>query len=228
MNKKIIAAILAVAALSIAAVVGYFSFERRNFVKTDDARVAAETIVVAPEIAGKLVEWRVREGDTVGAGELLGEQDLGAVLSGAQSSGAMGVINAEKATIVSPIDGLVIQSSAVVGQMAAPGGALAVLANTGSLYVAANIKEGDIAKVAVGEPVAVEIDAFHGKVFHGRVSSVGRATASAFSLLPEQSGGGNYTKVIQVIPIKVALVDAADARLMVGMNAYVSISVNGK
>jgi multidrug resistance efflux pump len=58
------------------------------------------------------------------------------------------------------------------------------------------------------------------------VQTIGRATSSTFSLLPAQNSGGNYTKVVQVIPIKVSILDQGDARLMVGMNASIRISVN--
>ena len=57
------------------------------------------------------------------------------------------------------------------------------------------------------------------------METIGRATASTFSLLPSQNGGGNYTKVVQVIPIKVSILDQGDARFMVGMNAYIKIHV---
>ena len=87
------------------------------------------------------------------------------------------------------------------------------------------IKEGDISRVKVGQPVDVTVDAFHGTTFHGRVQTIGRATSSTFSLLPAQNSGGNYTKVIQVIPIKVSILDRGEARLMVGMNASIRISV---
>ena len=60
----------------------------------------------------------------------------------------------------------------------------------------------------------------------GRVDSIGRATASTFSLLPAQNGGGNYTKVVQVIPIKIIIMDPGNARLMIGMNAYVRIHLH--
>ena len=70
------------------------------------------------------------------------------------------------------------------------------------------------------------MDAFPGRTFHGRVQTIGRATASTFSLLPAQNSGGNYTKVVQVIPIKVSILDQGDARLMVGMNASIRIAIN--
>jgi multidrug resistance efflux pump len=230
-KKGIIIAILAVAAFVILAIVGYYAYEGSHYVYTDDARVASNVVAVTPEIPGKILEWRVSEGDQVEAGELLGRQDLGSALTSGnlspQTLGAVAGVYAEKASIKAPISGEVIQSNAVVGEMAAPGMSLAVLADMKGLYVAANIKEGDIAAVRIGQDVAITIDAFHGRKFLGRVDSIGRATSSTFSLLAAQSGGGNYTKVIQVIPIRVAIVDPGDARLMIGMNATVKIRLRG-
>ena len=59
--------------------------------------------------------------------------------------------------------------------------------------------------------------------FHGRVETIGRATASTFSLLPTQNSGGNYTKVTQIIPIKIHLLDTLDKPLLVGMNTTIHI-----
>jgi multidrug resistance efflux pump len=229
-RRNVIIIVLVIAVASVAGIVGYYAYERARYVATDDARVAADVVSVSPEIVGKLLEWRVREGDTVAKDDVLGRQDLGSALtSGALNPQAMGSVAgvvAEKAVLKAPIRGQVILSSAVVGQMAAPGMSLAMIADTDNLYFSANIKEGDIARVRVGEPVDVEVDAFRGKTFHGRVRTIGRATSSTFSLLPAQNSGGNYTKVIQVIPIKVSILDQGDARFMVGMNASIRISVN--
>jgi multidrug resistance efflux pump len=177
-----------------------------------------------------VVEWRVKEGDTVQKDEVLGRQDLGAALTSgvinAQAMGSVAGVVAEKAVLRAPIAGQVILSNAVVGEMASPGMSLAVIADTDGLYISANIKEGDIARVKVGQPVDIWVDAFHSRLFHGRVETIGRATASTFSLLPAQNGGGNYTKVVQVIPIKVSILDEGDARLMIGMNAFIKIHIN--
>ena len=228
-KKKVILAILGAAAVVVLAIVSYYAYQGGHYVKTDDARVASNVVAITPEIPGKILEWRVKEGDQVQAGDILGRQDLGSALtSGALSPGSLGSVAgvfAEKAAIKAPISGQIIQSSAVVGQMAAPGTSLAVLADTDGLYVAANVKEGDIAKVRLGQDVRLEIDAFRGRSFAGRIDSIGRATASTFSLLASQSGGGNYTKVVQVVPIKIAIVDSGDARLMIGMNASIRIGI---
>jgi multidrug resistance efflux pump len=228
-KKKIILAILGVAAAAILGIVSYYAYEGSHYVKTDDARVASNVVAVTPEIPGKLLEWRVKEGDEVEAGDILGRQDLGSALtSGVLSPASLGTVAgvfAEKAAIKAPIRGQVIQTGAVVGQMVGPGTTLAVLADTEGLYVGANVKEGDIARVRLGQDARIEIDAFRGRIFAGRVDSIGRATASTFSLLASQSGGGNYTKVVQVVPIKILIVDPGEARLMIGMNANVRIDI---
>jgi multidrug resistance efflux pump len=172
----------------------------------------------------------VKEGDMVAKDDVLGRQDLGSALtSGAlnpQTMGSVAGVVAEKAVLKAPIAGQVILSTGVVGELAAPGMSLAMIADTDNLYFSANIKEGDITRVKIGAPVDVSVDAFQGRPFHGRVQTIGRATSSTFSLLPAQNSGGNYTKVVQVIPIKVSILDEGNARLMVGMNASIRISVN--
>ena len=228
-RRSIILVVIAIAIIAVVAIVGYYAVEGARYVSTDDARVAADVVSVSPEIVGKLLEWRVKEGDMIAKDDVLGRQDLGSALtSGAlnpQAMGSVAGVAAEKAVLKAPISGQVILSNAVVGELAAPGMSLAVIADTDNLYVSANIKEGDIARVKVGQPVDFTVDAFHGHRFHGRVLTIGRATASTFSLLPAQNAGGNYTKVVQVIPIKVSILDPGDARLMVGMNANIRVSM---
>lgn len=228
-RNTIIVIVIAIALAVGAGIGGYYWYQGSRYVSTDDARVASNVVSVSPEIVGKVIEWRVKEGDMVQKDDILGRQDLGSALtSGAlnpQTMGSVAGVVAEKAVLKAPISGQVILSTAVVGQMAAPGMSLAVIADIEGLYVSANVKEGDIARLKIGQSVDIAIDAFHGRRFHGRVETIGRATASTFSLLPAQSGGGNYTKVIQVIPTKLSIMDAGDARIMIGMNASVKVHV---
>lgn len=226
-RRRVIFGVLGATLVAVLAIVAYYWIEGLRYVRTDDARVASNVVSVTPEIPGKLLEWNVKEGDTVAAGDVLGRQDLGSALtSGAlnpQGLGAVAGVFAEKAAIRAPIAGQVIRSTAVVGQMAAPGVSLAIIGDTEGLYISANVKEGSIARVKIGQKVDLSIDAFPGRTFHGRVDSIGRATASTFSLLPATGGGGNYTKVVQVIPVKIAIMDQGEARLMIGMNATIRI-----
>ena len=212
-------------------IVGFYWYQGAHYISTEDARVAANVVSVTPEISGRILAWTVREGDRVQAGDIIGRQDLGATMTSAainpQTMANIGGILAEKAQFKAPITGQVVQSSAVVGQMVSPGVSLAVIADTDNLYVSSNIKEEEIGKVRIGQEVEVHLDAFPERGFRGQVETVGRATASTFSLLPSQNSGGNFTKVSQVIPVKIHLFDTSGSGLMVGMNASFRISIGG-
>ena len=228
MNRKaILLIVVAVLILTIGGIVAWYWYEGEHFVTTEDARVSANLVTISPEIGGKIVEWNVKEGDMVRAGDVLGRQDLGTMLnSGAINTATMatiGSIAAEKASIKSPISGQVIRSSAVLGQMAVPGSNLAVVADIDQLFVSSNIEEGKIGHVRLGQTVELAVDAFPGVPFRGRIETIGRATASTFSLLPSSNSGGNYTKVTQIVPIKIHLLDTLGKPLLVGMNTSIRI-----
>jgi len=226
-RAALLALVLVLAVSGAAAIAGYYYYQGVNFVTTEDARVAADTVTVTPEITGRLVEWNVEEGDRVKAGQLLGRLDLEAVLtsatSGPQALGASAGVMAAKAEIRAPIDGEIIQSKAVEGALVGTGTPLAVVADTDHAYIIANIKETAIGRVKEGQRVEVRLDACPGRVFSGRVAGIGKATTSVFSLLPSQNSGENYIKVTQVIPVKIILVDAPEVRLIPGTNATVKI-----
>lgn len=232
-RRTIIITVLAIAVLGALAIAGYYKYEAAHYVQTDDARVAADTVVVSPEISGKLISWQVKEGDMVKTGDVLGVQDLGASLNSGltmgsispQTMGALAGIMADKALVKAPISGQVIQSGGVVGEMASEGTPLAVIADVSKLYISANIKEDVIRNVHTGQSVDATIDAYPGRTFHGRVEVMGRATASTFSLLPSQNDSSNYTKVTQVIPVKIYLQDMGEAQLMPGMNSTIKIYI---
>ena len=166
----------------------------------------------------------------VQSGQIVGRQDLGATLNSGilnpQTIGNVGGVIAEKAQLKAPISGQVIKSNAVVGQMATPGVALAIIADTEHLYVSARIKESEILRVKIGQVVEIHVDAFPGKAFQGRIENIGRATASSFSVLAGGNDSGNYTKVTQVVPVKIKLIDAASQPLMIGMNASITIRLD--
>lgn len=226
-RRLIIILVLIIAIIGGVGIAGYYYYQSLNYASTEDARVAADMVSITPEIPGKLISWSVREGDAVKAGQVLGRQDLEAALTSAainpQAMAATAGVMARKAEIKSPISGRVVQSRGIVGQMATPGMTLAMVADTEHIYISANIKETVIQRVKPGQAVDVRIDAYPGKTFNGRVENIGQATTALFSLMPAQNTNGNYTKVTQVIPVKIYLLDAAGLDLMPGMNASVRI-----
>ena len=138
-RRKVILGVLGVAVAAVLSIVAYYWVESKRYVSTDDARVASNVVAVMPEIPGKILEWRAKEGDMVRSGDVLGRQDLGSALtSGAlnpQGLGAVAGVFAEKAMIKAPISGQIIQSTAVVGEMAMPGMTQAIIADTDGLYI---------------------------------------------------------------------------------------------
>ena len=207
----------------------YLFYQDSYFFSTENAQVAADMITITPEVTGKLTRWDVKEGDEVKAGQILGHQDLGSMLtSSAINSQALNNSAdtiASKADIKSPIDGKVIQSSAVKGEVIAPGMGVATIADTANIYIKANIEETTIFKIKQGQKVDIKIDAWQGRTFTGYVSSIGQATESVFSAFPSLNTSGEYSKVTQLIPVKIVIANEDNLTLFPGMNATVKIHI---
>jgi membrane fusion protein (multidrug efflux system) len=125
-----------------------------------------------------------------------------------------------------PVAGIISKKNVEVGQFVQAGQPLLAIVQGTDAWVSANFKETQLAKMHPGQSAEIEVDAYPGKVFHGRVESLAAATGARFSLLPPDNATGNFTKVVQRIPVKIVLTDPADPRhpLRVGMN--VSVTVN--
>jgi len=104
--------------------------------------------------------------------------------------------------IVAPSDGVVSKKSINVGQMLSPGQSIVQLV-TDKLWVTGNFKETQVAKMRVGQPAKIEVDAFSGTELEGEVESFSGATGAKFTLLPPDNATGNFTKVVQRLPVRV-------------------------
>lgn len=128
-------------------------------------------------------------------------------------------------TIVAPFDGVVGSKTARIGQMVQPGNALMAVVPLNAVYVVANFKETQLGNVRGGESVKVTIDTFPDSTITGRVDSVSPATGLEFSLLPSDNATGNFTKIVQRIPVKIIIEDDAGLgqRLRPGMSVEAEI-----
>jgi multidrug resistance efflux pump len=129
------------------------------------------------------------------------------------------------AEIKSPIDGQVVQNDVIDGQVVSPGMDVATIADTSHFYIEANVEETSILRIKQGQVVDVTIDAYPNRSFEGYVESIEPATQTAFSPLPNLNTSGTYSKVTQLIPVKIDVADAGNLTLMLGMNAEVKIHV---
>src|SRR5690349_14877283 len=114
--------------------------------------------------------------------------------------------------IRSPIDGYVGNRAAQVGAYIKGGAYLLSVIPARDLWVDTNFKEDQLAQIRPGQPAAVVADVLPGKTFHGHVESLAPGTGSLFSVIPPENATGNFTKIVQRVPVRIAL-DGADARL---------------
>ena len=131
-------------------------------------------------------------------------------------------LNLSYTTISAPIDGVVGNRTLRVGQFVQAGTQLMSLVPSNGAYVIANFKETQLGQVRAGQPVEIEVDMFPGKAVHGHVDSLAPASGQEFALLPPDNATGNFTKIVQRIPVKI-LLDGTDADLRPGMSVIPSI-----
>ncbi|QDQ28171.1 HlyD family secretion protein [Chitinimonas arctica] len=129
--------------------------------------------------------------------------------------------------VSAPIGGMASKKSVEAGQLVQAGQTLMYLVPMDDVWVTANLKETEVGQVRAGQAVEVEVDAYPGTTFTGKVESFSPATGAKFALLPPDNASGNFTKVVQRVPVKVKL-DAYDAKatpLRPGMSVVASIRI---
>lgn len=205
--KFILFPLLLIVVAAGCAVAYYYYSLNTNYYTTDNARVTARMYTVSALSSGKLLSWDVDTGDFVRQNQTLGRQEV-------------------LPYITSPISGTVVRNDVMANQIVAAGTPLAVIADTENLYIGVNIEETDINKIRLGQPVEISIDAYPKHSFSGRVTEINQTTQTYFSGAMSLTTSGTYTKVTQLIPVKVTIQDTDNLPLVFGMNATVKIHIN--
>jgi len=132
------------------------------------------------------------------------------------------------ATVAAPSSGIVSKKNVEVGELVQAGQPLMAIVQDARVWVVANYKETQLRKMRVGQSVTFEVDAYPKHVFHGRVDSFAAATGAKFSLLPPDNATGNFTKVVQRIPVKIVPTDPTDPRypLRTGMSVTTIVDLD--
>jgi len=215
-KRKAFFAVLVLMVLALGGISAYYWYKGYYFVITEDAYVDGTLIRVGPQVAGQLKEVYVDEGREVRAGEPLARLDDQTLAAG---------VSVDLTYIKSPITGTVLKRLANPGEIVAPGQAVVMVADLRQVYITANVEETDLGKVRPGQFVDFTVDSFPGVRFTGRVQQIGEATAATFSLLPTRTTSGTFTKVVQRVPVKIAIDDYQGRRLLPGLSAVVRIHV---
>lgn len=130
--------------------------------------------------------------------------------------------------IVAPTSGVISARNVEVGQLVAAGQSLFSVVPLDNIWVVANLKETDLRDIKPGESVDIEVDAYPGTRVAGTVESISPATGARFTLLPPDNATGNFTKVVQRIPVRIRVKQSDDPRhlLRPGMSTYVTITTH--
>jgi membrane fusion protein (multidrug efflux system) len=154
--------------------------------------------------------------------------NLRSQLAAAKAQEEQARLNVDYARLVAPADGIVAKKSVEVGMLAPVGQPLLGFVGSNERWVLANFKETDLNDVRVGKHAEVTVDAIPDRVYEGVVQSLSPSTGATFTLLPPDNATGNFTKVVQRVPVRVQLLHLRPedvARLQAGLSAVVKVKV---
>ena len=183
----------------------------RNYVSTDNAQIDGNKILINAPASGTLLGWSATQGTVLRKDEPVGRVEIQSGFFQPQMS------------IRAPGVGTVAVDNGVPGGFVTAGSQLAVAYDMAKIFVTARVDETDIRAVRPGQPVDVDVDAFPHTPLTGYVREVQGGAAGEFSLFPESDTSGNFQKVTQVIPVKIAIENRRGLDLVPGMSVTVHI-----
>lgn len=234
-GRTVLVAVVIALVVLAAGVIGMVSwYNGTNYVRSGAGQVGAPMAPVGSLVAGTLTSWSTKVGDTVTAGQTLGQVAAAGASASAAAAAASPAAAASTATpapapaavvdVRAPFAGTIVQSVAVTGETVAPGAPLAYIADLSAPTVTAFVKETDIRNVRVGQTADVYVDALPNTTITGTVQSITLGTASTFSLLPAPAPSGSLTKVTQYVPVVISL-SGEQGQVLPGESASVRIHI---
>lgn len=138
-------------------------------------------------------------------------------------------LNIRRTEVRAPIAGRIAEADRLhPGQLMIQGLPVMTIVADASAYVEANFKETQLARMKVGQPAKVEFDAYPDLEIKGHVAAIGAGTGSEFSVLPAQNATGNWVKVTQRVPVRIAIDSKSPRRLIAGLSSHVTVYTDGK
>ncbi len=184
------------------------------------------------QAAGRVEEASARAKQQSDVGSLVEQARARALQAHAQVATAkatrdLAALDLSYTRILAPHDGVVSKKTIAEGQAIGVGQGIVQLVTPG-VWVTANFKETQLARMHVGAPVEFSVDSYPSLKFHGEVESLSGATGSRFTLLPPDNASGNFTKVVQRLPVRIKVTEVpAGAELRPGMSADIDVNTRG-
>ncbi|WP_431263332.1 HlyD family efflux transporter periplasmic adaptor subunit [Roseateles chitinivorans] len=201
----------------------------RNAFQTASAALAAAKAASAQSTANRVAAAGQREANATLIAGVDEEANPEVALARARRDQAR--VNLERMVVRAPVDGVVARRAVQLGQQVAAGSPLLSIVPTGQVHVDANFKEGQLDKVRIGQPVEIESDLYGSRVvYHGTVQGLSGGTGSAFAAIPAQNATGNWIKVVQRVPVRIALDprELAERPLQVGLSMTATVDTRAQ
>ncbi|WP_374577559.1 HlyD family secretion protein [Phenylobacterium sp.] len=191
--------------------------------RAQTAKAAASQASAGVEQARATLEAERRTAESLGSSRA---QTL-AQAQAAHAAVEQARINLDRAEIKAPVAGVVGARAVRPGQYVRPGSALMSVVPVQNAYIVANFKETQVSRLKVGQPVTIRADAFGKQAFKGKIDSFAPATGSEFALIPVENAVGNFTKIAQRLPVKIAVDPASPlaGALRPGLSVEVKVDV---
>lgn len=225
MRRRIIIIIVAIVIIAGGAFYGVNAFiQGSRYISTDNAAIGAPLISVGSLAAGQVISVNVGIGDRVQQQQAVA--NVGAPrFSDSSAHQGFNATPGSGTAVEAPIAGYVAAVWTYPGAIINAGSPIVTLFDDSNIWVVANIDENKISKVRPGQVAQVTVDSLGGAVLKGKVEGITPATASNFSLLPSSNTTANFTKVSQVVPVKITLDNTNGLALIPGSSVEVKIAV---
>lgn len=194
---------------------------QRGFTTRAAFDAATQTVAAARARVASAQASAARARQQLGSGN---EAGTPAAIQAAQARRAQAALNLSRTVVRAPTDGVVSQTNRLqVGNITPSGVPALSLVASKAAWIEANFKETDLDHMRVGQAVAVELDAYPELDIRGRVQSIGAGTGSEFSVLPAQNASGNWVKVTQRVPVRIAIEGNPPRAMIAGLSADVKV-----
>ncbi|MFT4217815.1 MAG: efflux RND transporter periplasmic adaptor subunit [Micropruina sp.] len=201
----------AIAVLAAALLIGNWALNASRYVTTDNAQIDGTQIPITAPTSGTLTDWTATMGTLVSKDQAVGRI---AVQTGYLQP---------QVVVRAPAAGVIAVNNGVNGAFVTAGTSLGIAYDPAGVFVTARVEETSISEVKLGQRVDISVDAFSGKTLTGHVTEIKTGAAGVFSLFGQSNTTGNFQKVTQVIPVKIAIDDRQGLALVPGMNVTAKI-----